>query len=104
MEESMKLLRSMVALGLTLVLGVPLVRGEEAKAKPISLKVGQTIRLQLSSKKAIKVASVDREGIVKLSPAIDGPTSVFLTGVAPGKARVTLVGEDGEKMVLSLGR
>jgi hypothetical protein len=73
-------------------------------AKPVSLSVGKTVRLQMSNKQAIQTVVVDTENVVKVAPVPGDFTTILVTGVAPGQARITLTGVDGKKEVCQLGR
>jgi hypothetical protein len=72
-------------------------------ARPLIVSVGQTVRLQMSTKQRIKMAANDNETAVRLSAAPGDPTTVLVTGLAPGRALITLTGEDGQKEVRRLG-
>jgi hypothetical protein len=72
----------------------------QVPAKTIS--VGQTIRFQLASKKPIVSVFVDRGGVVRAMPAPNDQTTLLITGLAPGKARITVTGEDGKKAALEI--
>ncbi len=101
----MSLSRLVLALSVALAWSMSAVGAEEKPAPtPISLSVGRTIRLQLPDKKPIKLVTVDNEGVVRATPALDDRTTVLLTGIAPGRARVTIVGDNGKKMVCDLGK
>jgi hypothetical protein len=76
----------------------------EPVARPVSLSVGKTIRLQMSKKQAIQTVVVDTENVVKVAPVPGDFTTILVTGVAPGQARITLTGVDGKKEVCLLGR
>jgi hypothetical protein len=68
------------------------------------VSVGQTIRLQMSTKKPIKTAVNDREDVLRLTPVRDDPTTILVTGLAPGVARVTLTSVDGASEAWETGR
>lgn len=91
----------------TMVVIGPATAAEDAPKpapKQKSLTVGQTIRLQMAKKQIIKSVVVDREGIVHVMPAFNDMRTLVITGLAPGKARIVVTGEDGEKMALTVGQ
>lgn len=59
------------------------------------LDVGATIRLQMSTRKPIRTVYNNRPTIVRVDPKLDDQTTVLLTGLAPGTARITLIAVDG---------
>jgi hypothetical protein len=73
-------------------------------AKPVTLAVGKTIRLQMSNKQQIRTVFVDVENVVKVRPVPGDFTTILVTGLAPGQARIELTGVDGKKEVCQLGR
>ena len=83
----------------------PAPRNEEGKPVPrkLVLTVGSAQRLQMSKKQVIKTVINDNEGVVRIHPA-DDPRTVLITALAPGRARVTLISEDGKKESLNFGK
>jgi hypothetical protein len=84
----------------------PLPKKDESKpiAKRLHLTVGSTQPLQMSKKQAIKTVINDNPEVVRISPTPADPTTVLITALAPGRARVTLVSEDGKKETLRFGK
>jgi hypothetical protein len=99
------LAKTLSVFAVSLLLAAPLSAAEEKKPapKPLSLTVGRTIRLQMAKKQIIKTVVIDREGVVKVAPAFNDPRTLLITGLAPGKVRIVVTGEDGQKMALNLG-
>ncbi len=69
----------------------------EVKKRQFTVTVGQTVRLQMTSKKPIAKVFNDKPLIVRVSPVGDDPTTVQITGLAPGIATITLVDKDGRE-------
>lgn len=97
--------KTLLALVGALVFATPLFAAEEKKPapRPLSITVGRTIRLQMAKKQIIKQVVIDREGVVKVVPAFNDPRTLLITGLAPGKVRIVVTGEDGQKMALNVG-
>jgi Pilus formation protein N terminal region len=79
----------------------------EAAAAPvrvITLSVGETTRLQASSKKPIKTVVNEKPEVAWVQPVANDPTTVLVTGVAPGRTRITLTTADGDKEVWESGK
>lgn len=70
---------------------------EEKDVKPLVIHVGTTIWLQASSKKQIVLVVNEKEEHLRVSIVDLDPTTIRLTGMAPGKARLTIT--DVDKMV-----
>lgn len=85
--------------------GVAIARaaGEKGVTRPLVLNVGSTQVLQMTTKQRLKKVFNDAPGVVLVLPAPDDPTAVLVRGRAPGRARITLVGEDGRKEVCAVG-
>src|SRR5262245_21364260 len=97
---------ALVLLGLT-VGGAPLSAQEPAPpprpAQPgparsatgaVVVPIGISQALQMSTKKPITAVRLNVEGIVRVSPNATDPTSVILTGLASGTARLFLTDVD----------
>ena len=96
-------LRVVLAIGLGLMCFTAAQAEERDPAPiPIALTVGRTIRLQLPDKSPIRRVMVENEGVVRVTPLPDDRTTVLLTGIALGRARVIVVGENGKKMVCAM--
>jgi pilus assembly protein CpaC len=63
----------------------------------IIVPVGISQTLRMSTKKAISSVRVNVDGIVRVSPNAVDPSSVILTGLAAGSARVHLTDIDGKE-------
>lgn len=93
------------------VLAIPLIlawlapssAGQEA-ARKLNLLVGQTLPLQMSNRQPIRQVINERDHVAIVRPKPDDPTTVLVTGVAPGRTRITLIGVNGEQEVHELGR
>lgn len=96
-------LRLMALLLVFSLLGVTLA-ADPPPPRLLVVSVGQTIRLQMSTKKPIKTAVNDREDVIRLTPVRDDPTTILVTGLAPGVARVTLTSADGASEAWETGR
>lgn len=77
---------------------------EKKPARALSVYVGRTIRVQMANQQIIRRVVIDREGIVKVVPAFDDPRTLLITGLAPGKARIVITGEDGKQMAIQVGQ
>lgn len=75
----------------------------EARPKQLILSVGTTTILRMSTKQPIRSVFNENESVVSVQPTSD-PTAVAVRALAPGKTRVTLVGEDGKKEVKNFGK
>jgi Pilus formation protein N terminal region len=71
--------------------------------RQIVVTVGQTVRLQMSNKKPISTVFNEKPTIVRVSPMENDPTTVLLTGLAPGIVRITLIDKDGREEVHEAG-
>lgn len=69
-----------------------------------TVSVGGAIVLQMSAKQPIKKIVNEREDVARVVPVAGDPTSVVVIGRAPGRTRITLVGVDGKKEALELGK
>ena len=78
--------------------------GTEARPRQIVISVGTTIRLQMSSKRPITRVDIDREGIVRVRAVTDDHTSIFITGIAPGRTRIVLTDDGGKTEVHEWGK
>jgi hypothetical protein len=102
-----------LAIGLALVIapargqeGKPPAKKEEGKPAPkkLVLTVGSTHPLQMAKKQAIKTVINENPDVVRVGPKPDDPTTVLITALAPGRARVTLIGDDGKKETRDFGK
>jgi hypothetical protein len=71
--------------------------------RQFTVTVGQTIRIRMSSKKPIAKVFNEKPGIVRISTVQDDPTTIQVTGLAPGMVRITLVDGDGREEVHEAG-
>jgi hypothetical protein len=86
-------------LGLGLLL--PAEAGEQARTpvRTLTVTVGGTIRLRMTTKKPISKVVNERPEVARVTAMMDDPTTVLVTGLMPGQTRITLVAADGEKEV-----
>ncbi|MFN4259313.1 MAG: hypothetical protein ACK4RK_08435 [Gemmataceae bacterium] len=77
---------------------------QPASVRQLSIGVGRTIRLQMSQKQRIQSVFNHRADVVRVQPVPTDPTTVLITGLMPGIARITLVGEDGQQEVHDIGK
>ncbi|MBY0528116.1 MAG: pilus assembly protein N-terminal domain-containing protein [Gemmataceae bacterium] len=104
----MRLASALVPLFLSV--GVAIADPAAAQEKPVpqpkqlTISLGQTIRLQMSTKRPIKTVIVDRSDVLRVTPLDDDPTTIMVTGLAPGMARLTLTDVDGKKEVFGPGK
>jgi hypothetical protein len=73
-------------------------------SKTLYLTVGSTVPLQMTSKKPIRLVINEREQIALVRPLLGDPTTVLVTGLAPGWTRITLVDTDGNKEIREMGK
>ena len=80
---------------------------KQADGKPVPKKlvltVGSTHRLQMSKQQIIKTVINDNETVIQVLPSTD-PRSVLIKALMPGRARLTLISEDGKKETLNFGK
>lgn len=82
----------------------PAAKGEAtARPKTIVLSVGNSTVLRMSTRQPIKSVFNENDSVATVIPGPE-PTSVVVKALAPGRTRITLVGEDGKKEVMTLGR
>lgn len=92
---------------MALVLGVgpmAVARAQEARPGPVAgatpslvVPIGGTQRLQMSQKQPITRAINNSEIVAKLSSVFNDPTSVLVTGLEPGVARISLIDAAGRE-------
>jgi hypothetical protein len=73
------------------------------KPRQIVVTVGQTVRLQMSNQKPISKVFNEKPAIVRVSPVDNDPTTIQITGLAPGIVRITLIDKDGREEVHEAG-
>jgi len=71
--------------------------------RKLALVVGQTVPLQMQSGHPIRLAVSSDERVVRVRPTVNDPTTVLVTGVSPGRARITLTGLGGAQEVCTVG-
>ena len=74
------------------------------KAAPVVIAIGQTITLRMTTKRPITEVYVDREGIVRVEPVANDQTTVRVTGLAAGVARIHLTDDGGKTEVHQWGQ
>lgn len=72
--------------------------------KTLYLTIGRTIPLQMTSRKPIRMVINERDQIALVRPVPDDPTTVLVTGLAPGRTRITLTDTDGNKEIREIGK
>jgi hypothetical protein len=75
-----------------------------AASKRLVVSVGQTVPLQMSSKRPIKTVLNQDERIVRVKASPTDRTTVLVTGLMPGRTFITLIDADGKKEVCKIGR
>ena len=90
-----------VAAGLGLALTTA---GAAEKPRQLVVTVGSTVRVQMSTKRPISEVINDRPDVLRVMPVPDDPTTVMVTGLAPGRATLTMTDVDGKKEVRDLGK
>jgi hypothetical protein len=76
----------------------------KAAPAPVVISIGQTVRLQMRSKRPITSVFVDREGIVQVQPDPADQTTIRVTGLAAGVARIHLTDAGGKTEIHQWGR
>jgi hypothetical protein len=71
------------------------VASEPIVLKRLVVERGTFIKMQMRSKRPIVSVEIDREGVIHVEPAPDDPTTIFVTGMAPGIVRLTLRDDRG---------
>jgi hypothetical protein len=74
------------------------------RPRQLYLTVGSTVPLQMTSKKPIRTVLNEREQVAVVRPMPGDPTTVLVTGLAPGWTRITLIDNSGQKEVRELGK
>src|SRR5205814_1295176 len=64
-----------------------------ARASILVVPINGTQRVQMSNKGRIDRVLNPKDNIVRVSPVLGDPTSVLVTGLDSGVARITLIGE-----------
>lgn len=97
--------RIMAALGVWLagLLALTFAQENPGGSKTLYLSVGRTIHLQMTTKKPIRKVFNERSDVAVVQPVPDDPTTVLVTGLAPGRTRITLTDVDGKKEVREMG-
>jgi hypothetical protein len=89
-----------------LALSLPLAGSPVDAQQPtrrLAVSIGQTVRLQMSGKQRIKTVFNDYPTVVRVVGVPGDPTTVLVTGLAPGRALITLTGEDGKEQAFRIG-
>ncbi len=81
--------------------------GQEKTAAPnkpllrrLTVSVGRTLRVQMTGKRPIKAVFNENETIVRVAPVPGDPTTLLITGLRPGIARIHLTDVDGKEEIL----
>jgi hypothetical protein len=75
----------------------PVLKGPPGPASALVVSIGETIRLQMRSKKPIKSVFVSKPDVVAVRPVVNDPTTILITGLQPGVATVELTDTDNRK-------
>lgn len=73
------------------------------RSNQLTLTVGTTIPLRMTTKKPIKKVVNENEQVIYVQPMVGDPTTVLIKGLAPGRARLTLTDVDGKTEARDLG-
>jgi hypothetical protein len=64
---------------------------------PLIVTIGSTVRLQMKSKRSITRVVIDREGIISVRPEFNDQSTLLITGLKPGVARLSLWDDTGRR-------
>jgi len=73
------------------------------KHRQFVVTVGQTVRIQMTSKKPIAKVFNEKPGVVRVTPVADDPTTIQVTGLMPGIVRLALIDQDGNEEMHEAG-
>ncbi len=93
-----------LAVGALVLAAAPAWADEKPRPRALTVTVGQTVPVQMASKRPIKTVINDRDDIVRVAPMPDDPTRVLVTGLKPGRARLTFTDIDGREETRELGK
>lgn len=96
-------MKTILAAALACWLGLP-VQAAEPAPRPLAITIGSSVRLQMRDKQAIQQFFVSNAGVVRVQVVPDDPTALLVTGLQIGRARITLVGADGQREICLVGR
>jgi hypothetical protein len=71
--------------------------------RTLVISVGRTVPLQMASKKPIVLVVNEKESVARVAPSGNDPTTILITGLAPGVTRITLTDIDGRKEAHNFG-
>jgi pilus assembly protein CpaC len=91
------LLFSLAALAAGMADAQEVIKAQPTAVTPVIVPRGQTIPVQMSTKKLIASIEQDVPGVVSLQVLKKDPSTVLVTGVAPGIARVAMTDADGRR-------
>jgi hypothetical protein len=74
-----------------------------SRPRQLIVSVGQTVRLQMSTKKPIAKVFNEKPAIVRITPLDDDPTTIQITGLSPGIVRIILVDKSGREEIHEAG-
>lgn len=74
------------------------------RTRPLLVTVGSTVRLQMSTKLPIRSVVNENDKVVRVQAVPDDPTTVLVTGLAPGVTRIILTARDGTKESRQIGK
>ena len=72
--------------------------------RQLTISVGRTVRVQMTTKRPIKTVFNENEHVVRVLPMRDDPTTILVTGLMPGIGRIHLTDIDGKTEILGPGR
>jgi pilus assembly protein CpaC len=82
---------------------VPLKDGQPAvRGNVMIVPINGTQRVQMSSKRPIEKVLNPKESVLRVQPVLGDPTSVLVTGLDSGVARLTLFGEGGVQETIDI--
>jgi pilus assembly protein CpaC len=81
---------------------VPVKQDRGARGNALVVPINGTQRLQMSNKGRIERVLNPKENIARVTPVLGDPTSVLVTGLDAGAARITLIGEGGAQETVDI--
>ena len=107
MHWTLGIAAALAALGANPALHMPAVpiqkEAPAIKSRQFVVTVGQTVRIQMTSKKPIAKVFNEKPAIVRVSPVADDPTTIQVTGLMPGIVRISLIDKDGNEEMHEAG-
>ena len=100
-------MRTILVFAVSMLVAVPAFAEDTSappKSRSIDVAVGQTVLLQMASKRPIKSVVNDNANVLRVSSVPNDPTTIILTGLAVGRAHLTLTDIDGKEESRDLGK